>query len=207
MISSESKEKILRNLSSSITRKDKERVMEETSFSSKISYDRRKLQEDFTENFKIVSGEVYALEKKENLGEKITELLSKLKTQSVSFWNTELFRALGLPGDTDIKTADVGITEADFAIADTGTLVLLSSPQKMRTVSLLPPVHIAVLKKENIVADIHALFVELEKLYNGNYDELCSCISFITGPSRTADIELNLTVGVHGPGRAIAVIV
>ncbi|MYK50126.1 MAG: hypothetical protein F4031_07540, partial [Candidatus Dadabacteria bacterium] len=71
---------------------------------------------------------------------------------------------------------------------------------------LLPPVHISILEREKIVANIHVLFERLGEFYE-SYDKLCSCISFITGPSRTADIELNLTLGVHGPGRAILIIV
>lgn len=155
----------------------------------------------------MVSGEVHLLGKKENLIEKINELIREIGAQSVSFWNMKPLKSLEFTSETDLASADIGITGADFAIADTGTLVLLSGPKRPRLTSLLPPVHIAILEKEVIVPDIHVLFARLGKSYEKNYDELCSCISFITGPSRTADIELNLTLGVHGPGRAIVIIV
>ena len=155
----------------------------------------------------MVSGEVHPLGEKESLIEKINGIIRELDARSVSFWNMEPLKSLEFTSETDLAKADIGITGADFAIADTGTLVLLSGPSQPRLTSLLPPVHIAILRKETIVADIHDLFRILGKSHEKNYDELCSCISFITGPSRTADIELNLTLGVHGPGRAIVVIV
>lgn len=155
----------------------------------------------------MVSGEVHLLKEKGSLIEKINELIQELGAQSVSFWNTNPLKSLEIASETDLATADIGITGADFAIADTGTLVLLSGPEQPRLTSLLPPVHIAILEKENIVLNIHALFAKLGESYKKNYDEFCTCISFITGPSRTADIELNLTLGVHGPGRAIVIIV
>ena len=179
---------------------------ERTFANPQLSTNQSKLLNDFIVNFEMVSGEAHLLEKKENLVEKINELILELDAQSVSFWNMEFLKSLELSSETDLASADIGITGADFAIADTGTLVLLSGSEQPRLTSLLPPVHIAILEKENIVANIHALFAKLGKSYE-NYDKLCSCISFITGPSRTADIELNLTLGVHGPGRAIVVII
>ena len=207
MNSKESKALILQNLRSAV-REDKKmsRSTGKAFVDAQLSIDQNKLQNDFIANFEMVSGEVHLLEEKENLIEKINELIRELDAQSVSFWNMNSLKSLEFTSETDLASADIGITGADFAIADTGTLVLLSGPEQPRLTSLLPPVHIAILEKETIVPDIHALFARLGKSYE-NYDKLCSCISFITGPSRTADIELNLTLGVHGPGRAIVIIV
>ena len=207
MSSDESRTLILRNLPSGLPNRPETRSKSKGNLFSdeKIPFDESRLQNDFTVNFEMVSGEVCFLEKGETLDEKINELLVKLEAQSVCFWNTEPVKSLSLRQETDPAKADIGITGADFAVADTGTLVLLSAPEKPRLASLLPPVHIAILKKENIVPDLHSLFSKLGKNY-GNYDELCSCVSFITGPSRTADIELSLTLGVHGPGKAIVLI-
>jgi L-lactate dehydrogenase complex protein LldG len=100
-----------------------------------------------------------------------------------------------------LERADIGITETDYAIADSGTLVLFSEPEKSRLVSLITPIHIAILDSKKIIPNIFDLF---RILRHKSSDELqseamTSCITFITGPSRTADIELNLTLGVHGP--------
>ena len=207
MISEESKALILQNLRSAVRKDNKmSRSAEKAFVNPELSIDQSKLQDDFIANFEMVSGEVHLLGEKENLTEKINEFIRELDAQSVSFWNMKSLKSLEFTSETDLASADIGITGADFAIADTGTLVLLSGPEQPRLTSLLPPVHIAILEKESIVPNIHALFARLGKSYE-NYDKLCSCISFITGPSRTADIELNLTLGVHGPGRAIVIIV
>jgi L-lactate dehydrogenase complex protein LldG len=95
-----------------------------------------------------------------------------------------------------------GITGADYALADTGTLVLFSSPQEARMISLLPPLHLAVIRQEQILTGLDELF-SLEPL-PGNRS---SSMVLITGPSRTADIEQILIRGVHGPGEIHVVVV
>lgn len=99
-------------------------------------------------------------------------------------------------------TADVGITSADYALADTGTLVLLSSEREARMISLLPPAHIAVVPRARILTGLDELFALLP-----NPAEASSSMVLITGPSRTADIEQILVRGVHGPGSFRVVVV
>jgi L-lactate utilization protein LutC len=99
-------------------------------------------------------------------------------------------------------TCDLGITCADYALADTGTLVLLSSPQEARMISLLPPAHLAIVPAECILGSLDELFTILP-----NPAELTSSMVLITGPSRTADIEQILVRGVHGPGEITVVVV
>jgi L-lactate dehydrogenase complex protein LldG len=99
-------------------------------------------------------------------------------------------------------TAGVGITSADYALADTGTLVMLSGPQEARMISLLPPAHIAVVPRARILTGLDELFSLLP-----NPAELTSSMVLITGPSRTADIEQILVRGVHGPGLLTVVVV
>jgi L-lactate dehydrogenase complex protein LldG len=99
-------------------------------------------------------------------------------------------------------SADFGITSADYALADTGTFVMLSSPHEARLISLLPPAHIAVIPAAGILAGLDDLLMELPKPA-----EQTSSMVLITGPSRTADIEQILVRGVHGPGEIHAVIV
>ena len=102
------------------------------------------------------------------------------------------------PASVHAASADIGITAVDYALADIGTLVLRSGAGRARSVSLLPPVHIALLKPEQIVPGLDDLFSLLgrDSDFGGRPD---SALTFITGPSRTADIELTLVVGVHGP--------
>ena len=98
-------------------------------------------------------------------------------------------------------SADVGITSADYVLADTGTLVMLASPREARLVSLLPPAHIAVVPRERILTGLDELLTLLPKPA-----EQTSSMVLITGPSRTADIEQILVRGVHGPGQITVVI-
>jgi L-lactate dehydrogenase complex protein LldG len=99
-------------------------------------------------------------------------------------------------------TVDIGITSADYALADTGTLVMLASPHEARLVSLLPPAHLAVVPKGRILTGLDELFTLLPKPADAT-----SSMVLITGPSRTADIEQILVRGVHGPGQITVVVV
>jgi L-lactate dehydrogenase complex protein LldG len=96
--------------------------------------------------------------------------------------------------------AEIGVTGCDAAIAETGSLVLLSGPGKPRAASLLPPVHVAVARRNDLRFSMGEFFREYVDAIAG-----AACCTFITGPSRTADIELTLTLGVHGPGKVIVV--
>ncbi len=100
------------------------------------------------------------------------------------------------------STAACGITGADYALADTGTLVMLSSRQEARLISLLPPVYIAVIAHERLLTGLDELLSILPKPA-----EQTSSMVLITGPSRTADIEQILVRGVHGPGEIHVVVV
>lgn len=101
-------------------------------------------------------------------------------------------------------SVSVGITAADCGVADTGTVVVCSGPAGGRIESLVPPVHIALLQASRLVAGLPEVFALLES--EGRF-ERSSAVTFITGPSRTADIELVLTVGVHGPKQLFVILV
>jgi len=96
--------------------------------------------------------------------------------------------------------ARVGISQLDWAISGTGTLVQDATAVAKRLVSTLPPIHVAVVGTGRILASLGAVLERLRP------DQI-NCISFITGPSRTADIERVLTIGVHGPERLVIVVV
>jgi L-lactate dehydrogenase complex protein LldG len=106
-----------------------------------------------------------------------------------------------------VAGADLGLTAADLAIAETGSLVLASGAGRGRGVSLLPPVHVAVFGRDQLVADLGEAGVVLEAWHAAPLAGAGSNVAIITGPSRTADIELTLTRGVHGPKEVHAVFV
>ena len=107
-----------------------------------------------------------------------------------------------------IAHADLGVTGADLAIAETGTLVLRAAAGRPRSTSLLPPCHVAVFDRAALVETLEQVGIVLEAWHDGPVpDTRGAVINFITGPSRTADIELTLTRGVHGPKEVHAVFV
>jgi len=106
------------------------------------------------------------------------------------------------PPTKDLFNFDVGVTRAQAGIAETGTLVLDSSVEQNRLVSLVPPVHVAILEASQIYATLGETLAMLRS--NG---ELSHAITFITGPSRTADIELTLAIGVHGPQELYVIVI
>jgi L-lactate dehydrogenase complex protein LldG len=99
--------------------------------------------------------------------------------------------------------ADLGISGVAYAVAETGTLVMASARSEPRSLSLLPPVHIAVVGQSQLLPDLFDFFAALET----GKTQLPSCLSLITGPSKTGDIELKLVTGVHGPGELHVVFV
>ncbi len=100
------------------------------------------------------------------------------------------------------STVACGITGADYALADTGTLVLLSSRQEARLISLLPPLYIALVARERLLTGLDELLTVVP-----HPAALTSSMVLITGPSRTADIEQILVRGVHGPGEIHVVVI
>ncbi len=112
----------------------------------------------------------------------------------------------GFAGAVELRqacaSADAGLTGADYALADTGTLVLLSSPQEARMISLLPPLHLAVVERSRLLTGLDELLSLLP-----DPAAATSAMVLITGPSRTADIEQILVRGVHGPREVHVVLV
>ena len=116
----------------------------------------------------------------------LKQILTDLNAQRIAYSDNP-------PNKHDIFGFDVGVSTAQAAIAETGTLVLDSAAERHRLVSLVPPVHIAIINASSIVETLSDALTLLQK------KEISPAITFITGPSRTADIELTLAIGVHGP--------
>lgn len=102
----------------------------------------------------------------------------------------------------EVADVDAGITWADGAVASTGSVLLRAGSGQGRSVSLLPPVYFVLVRADEIAVTRGEL---LRKL-TASGKPMPSAATFVTGPSRTADIEMDLAVGVHGPGRVTAII-
>jgi L-lactate dehydrogenase complex protein LldG len=92
-----------------------------------------------------------------------------------------------------------GVSQALYGLADTGSVVLAASPEEPRANSLLPDVHVSLLAEDRILPGLAELFEAVG-------GELPSALAIVTGPSRSADIEQKLAVGVHGPGEVHVVL-
>ena len=98
--------------------------------------------------------------------------------------------------------AELGVTGADWGIALSGTLVVNSSPQRGRAVSLLPPLHLAFIEASKLRDNLFDVLEELTSLGMPP-----SAVEMISGPSRTSDIEMDLSIGVHGPIEVYVVVI
>jgi L-lactate utilization protein LutC len=100
--------------------------------------------------------------------------------------------------------ADLGISAADYLVAETGSVVFRASAAEPRTLSLLTPVHITVAQRSRLLPDLFDLF---DSGTVSGAEPLPSGLTLVTGPSKTGDIELRLVTGVHGPGELHVIIV
>jgi L-lactate dehydrogenase complex protein LldG len=105
-------------------------------------------------------------------------------------WNEQFSNTINL------ESCDASITVCEYLIARTGTVVMSTTQQSGRAVSVYAPIHICIAYVNQLVYDIKEALQLLKEKYTGNIPSL---ITFATGPSRTADIEKTLVVGVHGP--------
>jgi L-lactate dehydrogenase complex protein LldG len=96
----------------------------------------------------------------------------------------------------DLESCDAGLTECDALVAQTGSVLVTNRSAGGRALSVLPPHHVVLARREQLVPDLLAAFALLKEKYASNYP---SFVSFITGPSRTGDIERILVLGAHGP--------
>ncbi len=99
----------------------------------------------------------------------------------------------------DIEAAYIGITSADFVVAHTATMVMKSRPSQFRSVSLLPSIHVCVVAQDQIVADLEELYTRLQWDPDHKGEGLTNCMTLISAPSKTGDIELVMVNGAHGP--------
>ncbi len=99
----------------------------------------------------------------------------------------------------EMAKADMGITGADYVIAETGTCVLVPRRGVSRLVSLLPPVHVAIVEPAQVYETLDDVFALRRLAFLRGRGDMGSYMSFITGPSRTGDIEQTIVIGVHGP--------
>ena len=178
---------------------------------SVVKYDDVSLVELFKESLEAVDGHCIVVENRADVVQALYEIINRLqgtylKAKRIAISDSpEIERLVNLvdadvdsfaiaPSASEVFNFDVGISAAQAGIAETGTLVLDSSRERNRLVSLVPPVHIAILNASVIVQTLGEALSRLRQS-----EEVSPIVTLVTGPSRTADIELTLAIGVHGP--------
>ncbi len=155
---------------------------------------------EFAENFTSLQGRfAYCADKKE-LAAQLQGLLTARKWEKIYCKETGIKETLSSAGldiqyFQNLAICDASITGCEFLVARTGTIVMSSGHASGRTTSVYAPIHICIAYTSQLVNDIKDALVNIKD----NYSKLPSLITFATGPSRTADIEKTLVVGVHGP--------
>jgi L-lactate dehydrogenase complex protein LldG len=174
--------------------------------------------ERFLKELEAVGGRGIRVGSSEEARDYVVSLAGELGAGLLIRWDVGELEELGVDGplsEAGVKVAvwgeslrevaaraDIGLSTADFAIAETGSLVLTGGPGKGRTVTLLPPVYVAVISAERVLSTVQ----EAIETYAGRGEPPAN-ICFHTGPSRSGDIEMSLVIGMHGPGDVHVVLV
>ncbi|WP_424766827.1 LutC/YkgG family protein [Paenibacillus sp. sgz302251] len=177
---------------------------------------------EFTDNFLSVGGHVARLQTMDDAKQFIVQKAEEMSAKYVIHQNQPELAALDLEAalsdsqvtawNTDSEQywraraaeADFGIVIADHAVAYTGSVTVLSAENKGRSVSLLPTVLMIILPVERLKTRLGEVLVQFDE---AGREQLPAGIHFISGPSRSSDIENDLTIGVHGPGIVYALLV
>lgn len=130
------------------------------------------------------------------------DLTSVLDEHDVHWWDT----ARGEENIEIAKKANIGFIFSDMSLAESGTVVQFNDKDIARSVSLLPTTYVAIVPKSSIVPRVSQATRKIHQMVQ-NGEEIAGYINFISGPSNSADIEMNIVVGVHGPVKAVYVIV
>jgi len=188
--------------------------------------ERQKLLDNLIEAARPIDLKVTACEDLGSVSAALADLVREKAPEwgdqkSVAAWKHPLIESLNLPEVlseqrvpvffTDLQKTDaenlrrriidsyIGITSADFCLADTATLVMRTRPGQARAVSLVPSIHVAVIELSQVIADLKELYALLKWDPQASKEGLTNCMSLVSGPSKTADIEATMVHGAHGP--------
>lgn len=156
----------------------------------------------FKENLEQVNGSVYLCNSEKEAFSRFKELFNGFSSEQIFCAEKELQHLLkenSIPFSeyqNKPNAMKVGITSCEFLVAHTGSVMVSSALEGGRQMSVYPPIHVVLARKEQIVDSLKSAYSGIKKKYNNT---LPSHIALITGPSRTADIEKTLVMGAHGP--------
>lgn len=196
---SPAKENILKKIRKALTSSTPIPFLQSEGNNSVFQPSRQELEVQFAQEFSALKGKFVFCMNEVELRQHLAQLITASK------WNKIFCNEMPLRGKLsemntvytdDLKNCDVSITSCECLIARTGSIVMSTAQQSGRTVSVYAPIHICIAYTDQLVYDVKDGLVYMKDKY-GN--QLPSLITYATGPSRTADIEKTLVVGVHGP--------
>ena len=162
---------------------------------------KQELEVEFAEQFSKLLGKFVYCASNEELNKQIAGLIVTNRWEKVFYKKEELKNSLSpefmqQPSYDNLNTADVSITTCEALVARTGSIIMSSAQQSGRTTSVYAPVHLCIAYTNQLVYDVRDGLQLIREKYRARMPSL---VTFATGPSRTADIEKTLVVGVHGP--------
>jgi L-lactate dehydrogenase complex protein LldG len=197
-----------------------------TRIKERTAAERQKLLETLIEAARPINLKVTAFQDGHTVATTLVDLVREKAPEwgdikSVAAWKHPLIESLNLPEAlaeqevpvffTDLQKTDaenlrrriidsyIGITSADFCLADTATLVMRTRPGQARSVSLVPSIHVAVIELSQVIANLKELYALLKWDPQQSKEGLTNCMTLVSGPSKTADIEATMVHGAHGP--------
>ncbi|HEV8283545.1 MAG TPA: lactate utilization protein [Chitinophagaceae bacterium] len=197
---SPSKENILKKIRKALTHSTPLPFPQSEGNNSVFTQLQQELEIEFAEQFTKLQGKFIFCLNQQELAFQLNSLVLKQAWKKVYCREENLLNSLG-PQLTELLTddlpdCDVSITSCEALVARTGTIVMSTAQPSGRTVSVYAPIHICIAYTKQLVFDVKDALNTVKNRYG---DRIPSLITFATGPSRTADIEKTLVVGVHGP--------
>ncbi len=203
MQESTSKEKVLKKIRNALVNKAVDAVPKDVDFDSPIyNMPDQPLEITFAERFTELTGKFIYCENEKELQDNLKAVITENKYEHIGCFEKHIQQYLqkaGLnfyPDSNDILKVKTSITACEFLVARTGSIVVSSRQKTGRQLHIYPDTHIVIATLSQLVPDIKDALQGIKERYE---DKIPSFISFITGPSRTADIEKTLIIGAHGP--------
>jgi L-lactate dehydrogenase complex protein LldG len=159
------------------------------------------MEVEFAEQFNALNGRFIFCVNRQELAFQFGSLAKKQDWQKIFCIENKIEELIGASVtdrivSTDLAGCDVSVTGCEYLVARTGSIVMSSAQSSGRTTSVYAPIHVCIAFTSQLVYDVKDALTLLKEKYKSNMPSL---ITFATGPSRTADIEKTLVVGVHGP--------
>ena len=198
---SPAKENILKNIRKALSNSTPLPFPQSEGNSSVFQPSKQELEIEFAEQFTRLQGKFVFCLNHQELVSQLNTVIAHNNWEKLYCREEELKKTLAAnqftkTGYDDLATCDAGITTCEALVARTGSIVLSAASQSGRTASVYAPVHICIAYSSQLMYDIKDAIQHVKEKYPAG---LPSLITFATGPSRTADIEKTLVVGVHGP--------